>query len=224
MPDFPSPLPLAAFEEYMLWDDRPKYPMSIIARLRFAGELDRRAAAEALETGCRTPSSAACQVRKTRAGRLDWVADGRSSPGNLMDRRPDRRSLARDAADRPFLRTGPEGLGHSGFAKQFAGAPSPPRCLRRQGRVAGSRRLPASLRPRLCEGKPVRRSNCRPAIRRPCRGGGRFGLTVGKFLRMLPAQLIGSVGRVAVPHADAGSPLGASRRQSPANCRRAFRT
>ena len=30
MPDFPSPLPLAAFEEYMLRDDRPKYPMSII--------------------------------------------------------------------------------------------------------------------------------------------------------------------------------------------------
>ena len=35
-----SPLPLAAFEEYMLWDDQPKRPMGIIASLRFAGRLD----------------------------------------------------------------------------------------------------------------------------------------------------------------------------------------
>ena len=68
MPDFP--LPLAAFEEYMLCDDRPQYPMNIIARLRFAGQLDRRATAEALETVVR--ATPCCEPRFARPRRADW--------------------------------------------------------------------------------------------------------------------------------------------------------
>ena len=81
MPDFPAPLPLTAFEEYMLSDDRPNYPTSIVARLRFAGQLDRRAAAEALETVVARHPLLRAKVRKTAAGRLEWIAAVDGAPG-----------------------------------------------------------------------------------------------------------------------------------------------
>jgi len=34
-------LPLTAFEEFLIWEDRPAYPWSIFARLRFSGRIDR---------------------------------------------------------------------------------------------------------------------------------------------------------------------------------------
>src|SRR5208337_905834 len=73
MPNFPSPLPLTAFEEYMLRDDRPKYPMSIVARLRFAGQLDRQVTTEALQTVVARHPLLRAKVRKTPAGRLEWI-------------------------------------------------------------------------------------------------------------------------------------------------------
>jgi hypothetical protein len=72
-PNSSLPLPLAAFEEYMLRDDRPKYPMSMIVRLRFAGQLDRRATTEALETVIARHPLLRAKVRKTQSGRLEWT-------------------------------------------------------------------------------------------------------------------------------------------------------
>ncbi len=37
------PLPLSAFERYMLSDDRPDYPMVFATQLRLSGEIDRPA-------------------------------------------------------------------------------------------------------------------------------------------------------------------------------------
>ena len=42
-------LPLTAFEEFLIWEDRPAYPWSIFARLRFSGRIDRRAFEAAVE-------------------------------------------------------------------------------------------------------------------------------------------------------------------------------
>ncbi len=42
-------LPLTAFEEFLLWEDRPAYPWSIFARLRFSGRIDRRALESAVQ-------------------------------------------------------------------------------------------------------------------------------------------------------------------------------
>ena len=42
-------LPLTAFEEFLIWEDRPAYPWSIFARLRFSGRIDRRAFESAVE-------------------------------------------------------------------------------------------------------------------------------------------------------------------------------
>ena len=107
---FPVALPLTAFEEYMLRDDRPNYPMNIIARLRFAGQLDRRATAAALEHGCRTPSPA--------AGQDSANSGGPSGMGPAADRLPSIPWLdgpdtiaCPDAADRSLFGTRFEGLG-----------------------------------------------------------------------------------------------------------------
>jgi hypothetical protein len=43
------PLPLTAFERYMLIDDRPDYPMVFFMEFDFSGEVDRRAFESALE-------------------------------------------------------------------------------------------------------------------------------------------------------------------------------
>jgi hypothetical protein len=70
----PLPLPLVAFERYMLADDRPDHPMTFTLRLTLSGELDRRAfaAAVAIAVG-RHPLLAAHVQRRGRRG-LQWVA------------------------------------------------------------------------------------------------------------------------------------------------------
>ncbi len=189
MPDFPSPLPLAAFEEYMLRDDRPNYPMSIIARLRFAGQLQREAATEALETVVARHPLLRAKVRKTPAGRLEWIAAGDRPAaiswidGPAHDRLPAMRPI--DLYSEPGLRV-------------WAAADSQRSSLIVQIHHA------------VCDGKAVfqalddfvrsyagvfagkpsslQRAACDP---RSLPGRGRFGLTVRNYLRMLPAQLMG---------------------------------
>jgi NRPS condensation-like uncharacterized protein len=43
------PLPVAAFEEYMLADDRPAFPMNFFIRMRFSGQLCKQSIEKALE-------------------------------------------------------------------------------------------------------------------------------------------------------------------------------
>jgi hypothetical protein len=42
-------LPLTAFEEFLVWEDRPAYPWSIFTRLRFSGRIDRPAFESAVQ-------------------------------------------------------------------------------------------------------------------------------------------------------------------------------
>ena len=67
------PLPLVPFEEHMLLDDRPAYPMSIFARLRFTGRVDRATfEAAAAITLQRHPMFQAV-VREVKPGQFEWV-------------------------------------------------------------------------------------------------------------------------------------------------------
>lgn len=43
-------LPLTTMEEFIYWEDRPAYPWSCFARLRFSGCLDRAAFESAVST------------------------------------------------------------------------------------------------------------------------------------------------------------------------------
>lgn len=73
------PLPLTAFENYMLVDDRPEYPMSFFLRLKFWGRLDRSAFASALrQTVARHPLFRAF-VRPVD-GRACWVRAEGTTP------------------------------------------------------------------------------------------------------------------------------------------------
>ena len=78
--DFPSPLPLAAFEEYMLRDDRPKYPMSIIARLQVRRATGPPGDRGSPGDGRRTPPPAAGQGSQNSGGPIGMDRGGRSSP------------------------------------------------------------------------------------------------------------------------------------------------
>ena len=70
------PLPLAAFEEYMLRDDRPAFPMTFFIELTLSGNLDRTAFAAALEHAvARHPLLGCVAVRN--GGRWNWVPNQR---------------------------------------------------------------------------------------------------------------------------------------------------
>jgi hypothetical protein len=68
-------LRLTAFEEYMLADDRPAYPMDAYLRMRFsAGRFDRAALAGAFEAALARHPLATARVQCGASGRREWVA------------------------------------------------------------------------------------------------------------------------------------------------------
>lgn len=78
MSDLPDttlfPLPLVAFEQYMVTDDRPDYPTNFFLRLDFSGRFDRPAFGAAVDAALRRhPLLRAC-VRRSEKGRFEWVA------------------------------------------------------------------------------------------------------------------------------------------------------
>ncbi len=189
MPNFPSPLPLAAFEEYMFRDDRPKYPMGIIARLRFSGRLDPQAAEIALRQVVARHPLLRAKIQRTSWGRLAWAPADDYLPtihwldGPQHDRLPLMRPI--DLCSGPGMRV-------------WAAADTEQSCLSLQVHHA------------VCDGKAVLQvagdflRGYAQAVDRedarveqaPCDaavlgGRGTFGLTPLKYLRMLPAQLMG---------------------------------
>jgi len=66
------PLPIVAFEDYLLADDRPAYPMNFFIRMKFSGRVDRRAATAALaEMAGRHPMVTA-RIRRHGRRKLRW--------------------------------------------------------------------------------------------------------------------------------------------------------
>ena len=192
MPNSIFPLPLAAFEEYMLRDDRPKHPMSIIAQLRFAGQLDRRAAAEALQAVVARHPLLRAKVQKTPAGRLAWVSAEDHLPSIRWFDSPQHDQL-------PFMR--PIDLFAGPGLKVWAAADSRHSSLSLQVHHAA------------CDGKAVvqvaddflrsyavavagqgPRIELSPCDAESLRSRGTFGLTALKYLRLLPSQLVGLLG------------------------------
>ncbi len=186
---FPSPLPLTAFEEYMLRDDRPKYPMSIIARLRFAGQLDRRATAEALETVVARHPLLRAKVHMSPAGRLEWIASADRPmaiswiDGPAHDRLPSMRPI--DLFSEPGLKSwAMADSQRSSLLLQVHHAACDGKAVfqflddfvRSYARVLAGKQSPIELS---------------PSDPHALHGRGSFGLTVRKYLRMLPVQLMG---------------------------------
>ncbi len=67
------PLPLTCFEEYMLCDDRPAYPMTGVFRLRLSGFLDRNAFEAAVANAVERHPLLRATVSRKRRGRPKWI-------------------------------------------------------------------------------------------------------------------------------------------------------
>jgi hypothetical protein len=68
------PLPLVAFEDYMLTDDCADYPATFFFRLRFAGRWDRAGLAAAAAVAVARHPLLRAVVRRSQSGRPEWVA------------------------------------------------------------------------------------------------------------------------------------------------------
>ncbi len=185
-----SPLPLTAFEEYMFRDDRPACPMSMVARLRFGGALDREAASAAWgETIARHPLLRA-RVRANGKRRPEWVEEDRTpalcwTTDAAHDVMPQmaRIDLTKGPGARAWASTdlrqstlvlhvhhaACDGKGVLQVCDDF---------LRGYARAIEGASSEIPLSPRDATLLPRR---------------GTFGLTAGKLLKMLPAQLTGLV-------------------------------
>ncbi|MGO9111616.1 MAG: WS/DGAT domain-containing protein [Thermoguttaceae bacterium] len=192
MLNFPSPLPLAAFEEYMLRDDRPKYPMGIIGRLRFTGRLDPQAASVALLQVISRHPLLRAKIQRTPGGRLAWIPVDDHLPsiqwldGPVHDRLPSMRPI--DLFSEPGLRIWVATDAHQSW-------------------------LSLQVHHAVCDGKGVLqvaddflrsyalavdrkdvRVELSPSDAEALRRRGTFGLNALKYLRMLPGQAIGLLG------------------------------
>jgi len=74
------PLTLAAFEKYMLMDDRPGYPMVFPVRMRFAGRIDRPALEAALAETLPSHPLLCAVVENSPRGKPVWVLPQKNFP------------------------------------------------------------------------------------------------------------------------------------------------
>ncbi len=74
------PLPLTAFEQALLVDDRPAYPMTVFCRLRFTGFLKPAAFQAALQTIIQRHPLLQAVIRRNWLGQWVWVPHPHASP------------------------------------------------------------------------------------------------------------------------------------------------
>lgn len=184
-------LPLTPFEEYMLCDDRPDYPMTGFFRLRFSGRLEAAALQEALRIAVARHPLTRAKVQRDRRQRPCWVADesyvptlerwsadsGHDYPAaHYLD-------LSRGAGTRFWLvdRAGAHDLVaqmHHAYADALGMCRFIDDLLVAYARVAG---LAADIDFRPLDPDRLPKRN-------------QFGLTYWKLLRMLPKQAVGLLG------------------------------
>jgi hypothetical protein len=68
------PLNLTPFEDYMLWDDRPDYPMTFVVELEFQGQIDRAALESALVDALARHPLLQAHVGIGKGNRLGWIS------------------------------------------------------------------------------------------------------------------------------------------------------
>ena len=183
------PLPFVPFESYMLADDRPAYPMNMVMRLRFSGQFDRATLETAMSTAVsRHPLLAAVAHRS--GCRWIWRPAERPPTIRWLDALP-AESLPRlaplDVRVEAGLRVvSCEGVGRTDLTIQIHHA-----CCDGLGLLRFVEELLVSYA-KICGAAPD--SALRVLCPEQLHGRGRFGLTAGKLLRMLPKQTLGLLG------------------------------
>ena len=220
-------LPLAAFEEYLLWEDRPAYPFSCFARLRFTGQIDRQALDAALRAIM--PRHPLLASRLERQGwRPSWTPQPGAMPQIEWHEGP---------AGPELPAAGHQDLQQDIGLKVFV------------TRHEGSSDLTLQFHHACCDGAgievfvndlliayAIEKNGPQDGLKLPpldpglLARRGAYGLTLGKFLAMLPRQLVGVLGAgqffgrspvPMLPHRvsrDGDSPP----QGYPATCRRVF--
>jgi len=183
------PLPLVPFEQYMLADDRPAYPMNFFVRLRFAGRFDRPVLDAAMSATLARHPLLTAVARRSRRGWIWEAADClpavqwlTCSPGESL---PALKPL--DVRVEPGFRvTACEGQGRTDLILQAHHA-----CCDGLATFAFAEDLLVSYAA-ACGAAPG--MTLRPFEPQLLRQRGRFGLTTGQFLSVLPKQLVGLLG------------------------------
>jgi len=184
-------LPLTAFEEFLIWEDRPAYPCSIFARLRFSGRIDRQALESAVQAIVpRHPLLISCL--ETRGRRPFWVVQPDTLPQIVWAKGPTgqampatgRQNLRKQIGLRLFV---VESHDSSDVTLQFhhaccdgAGIAVVVNDLLIAYALAKGVRSPKLKLPPLDPGRLARR--------------GDYGLTFWKLLKLLPGQIAGVQG------------------------------
>jgi NRPS condensation-like uncharacterized protein len=183
------PLPLVPFEQYMLADDRPAYPMNFFVRLRFAGRFDRRALDAAMSAALARHPLLTAIARRSRRGWI-WEAADRLPAVQWLTCAPGESLPALEPLDvrvEPGFRvTACEGQGRTDLVMQVHHA-----CCDGLATFAFAEDLLANYAA-ACGTAPG--MTPRPLERQLLRRRGRFGLTTGQFLSVLPKQLVGLLG------------------------------
>ncbi len=187
-----SSFPLTAIEEFLFWEDRPAYPWSCFLRLRFSGQLDRDAFESAVTMALDRHPLLRSKIKKRRFGRLWWEVVDHPQPfiqwrnGPLEDGFPTathlslfdeigiRFDVARDDSQSDLMiqwhHACCDGAGIFQFVNDLLIA-----YALVQGKASDWLELPVLDPNRLPE-------------------RGKYGLTVSRFLRMLPKQMTGLAG------------------------------
>ena len=177
-------LPLTAFEEYMLRDDRPAHPMDFFIRLRFTGRLDRSAVAAAWHRALMRHPLLTVLVAQPGRGRPQWIERAAGSPVSWLASEPAVRPL--DLRSEPGVRAwAVERAGTTDFWTQFhhAACDGLGAMAFLEDFLAG---YATAVGAAMEELRPLR-----PDLL-PYRN--RFGLSPGKWLGMLHRQAVGLLG------------------------------
>jgi NRPS condensation-like uncharacterized protein len=185
------PLPLTPFEQYMLEDDRPNWPMNILLRLQFSGTFARPAFEAAVQASLRRHPLLAAKVEPAGRKRLAWspasgapscvhwtsACDGDSRPAFTpidLGQEPGLRLRIMEAEETTELwcqchHACCDGLGLLQFVQDLLVAYAAP-----------DDELPELAPPALAHER--------------LRARGWYGLTPGQLVRLLPRQLVGLLG------------------------------
>jgi NRPS condensation-like uncharacterized protein len=186
------PLPLSPFEEYMVRDDRPSFPMDFFVRLRFSGHFTRAALQAAVQTAIDRHPLLRAVVRCERRDRWQWwPTNGKSGeihwlPGGSNDSFPSTSAidLNREPGLRLSVLAGPD---ESDLVAQFHHA-----CCDGFGAIQFLEDVLVAYAQALAPSDDP--PPLRPLQEEFLRTRGRFGLSASKLLKLLPRQLAGLLG------------------------------
>lgn len=184
------PMGLTAFEEYMLVDGRPAYPMDGFMRLSFSGRFDADGLSSALAVAMQRHPLLAARVRRGRRGRWEWflAPDGpppirwlSEPPGEAYPPVSQPIDLTAESGVRLLVVEGP---GHSDLVLHIHHA-----CCDGLGAYQFATELLVAYSQAV--GAPLTRPWEPLRGMENLRKRGSLGITAKRFLQLIPGQLLG---------------------------------